>query len=147
MRGRLLVPATALAVVLLVTLAFMWVRARWGPPNPQVRQYIEENPEVLSTLPRAESAGTRALDDSIAAARQRLLSGAALRLPPAARDEFFALRDRKAGAGGDGMSRAETRRMLELEGECMRLLTPRELEEWRRTLRRLSERVGGSTGR
>jgi hypothetical protein len=146
-RGRLLFPFAALAVAFLVTLAFLWVRVRWGPPNPEVRQYIEENPEVLSTLPRNEPGEAWALDDSIAAARQRLLAGAALRLPPAERDEFLALQERMSGAGGDSMTRGETRRLLELEAKCKRLLTPGELEEWLLAVQRLSGQAGEGTER
>jgi hypothetical protein len=39
------------------------------------------------------------------------------------------------------MTRAELRRMLELDNKCMTLLTQTELEEWRLTMQRLSERA------
>ncbi|UCG42531.1 MAG: hypothetical protein JSU73_11785 [candidate division WOR-3 bacterium] len=136
-----------LAASFFVTLAFLWIRIRLGPPNPEVRKYIEENPEVFSTLPQGDSEEDRGLDDSIAAARLRLLARAAPRLPLAEQGELLALREKMEKPGRKGVTRGEMRRMLELESECMRLLTPTELEEWRSTMQRLHGQAEGSAGR
>lgn len=146
-RARWIVVFVAMAVSLFVTLAFLWIRLRLGPPNPEVRQYIEENPEVFSTLPGGESEEDRMLDDSIAAARLRLLAGAANRLAPAEREEFRVLREKMERAGREGMARGETRRLLKLESECMRMLTPSELEQWRSTMQRLYRQAQGGADR
>ena len=146
-RVRWILVFVTLASAVVVTGVFMSIRVRLGPPNPEVRQYIEENPEVLSTLPQGASERDRALDDSIAAARQRLLGGAAHRLPLAEHDEFLALQEKMAQKGREGMTRGEMRRMLKLESECMKLLNPTELEEWRSTMQRLHGQARGSADR
>jgi len=126
---------TAAGLLFFVSLAYLVIRSRLGPPNPAVRQYIEENPEVLTTLPQGVSEEARALDDAVEETRRQLLAKATPRLPLHEQDEALALRERRTEVGPAGMTRAETRRLLELDNKCMALddAAPRRTGGERRT--------------
>jgi hypothetical protein len=140
-RWRWILIFAAVGLLFLVSWGYLVIRSRLGPPNLAVRQYIQENPEVLTTLPQGASEDTRALDDAVEEARKQLLAKATPRLPLHEQEEALALREKKLKAGRYGMTRAETRRLLELDNKCMALLTPAEQQEWRLTMRRLAEQV------
>lgn len=144
-RWHSILVVASVVLVVVVGRTCMMLRIRRSLPPPVVREYIKENPEVLKTLPQGVSEETRALDDSVEAARSRLLAGATHHLPRSERDEVLALREKMSEVGRRGMTSREFRRLLELDNKCLRLLTPAEQQEWRLTMQRLSEQAERST--